>query len=82
MGMYVIIPDGTEHPLNIGFMRVSEMAGLEKLLNTIAGSGMSPQGIEEVIKMLKAQHPEVCVGKVPVTFSPDQVRWMLKKANL
>ncbi len=35
MGMYVILSDGTERPLNIGFMRVSEMAGLERLLNEI-----------------------------------------------
>jgi hypothetical protein len=81
MGMYVILSDGTEHPLNIGFMRVSEMKGLERLLNVIAGSGMSRQGVEEVIERLRAQHPEVCVGKVPVMFSPDQVHQMLKKVN-
>jgi hypothetical protein len=35
MGMYVVFPDGTEKPLDIGFMRVGEMAGLEKLLNEL-----------------------------------------------
>ncbi len=35
MGMYVVLPDGTERPLNIGFMKVSEMAGLETLLNDL-----------------------------------------------
>jgi hypothetical protein len=35
MGMYVVFPDGTEKPLHIGFMRVGEMAGLEKLLNEL-----------------------------------------------
>ena len=38
MGMYVIFPDGTERPLNIGYMKVGEMAGLESLLNEIACS--------------------------------------------
>jgi hypothetical protein len=82
MGMYAILPDGTEYPLNIGFMRVSEMKGLEKLLNIIMDAGINRQGIEEVIERLKAQHPKVCVGRVPVMFSPDQVRQMLKKGNL
>ena len=35
MGMYVVLPDGTERPLNIGYMKVSEMAGLEELLNDL-----------------------------------------------
>jgi len=35
MGMYVVFPDGTERPLHIGFMRVGEMAGLERLLNEL-----------------------------------------------
>lgn len=35
MGMYVILPDGEERPLNIGFIRISEMKGLEELLNNL-----------------------------------------------
>jgi hypothetical protein len=35
MGMYAMMPDDTQRPLNIGYMRVSEMQGLEKLLNEI-----------------------------------------------
>jgi hypothetical protein len=35
MGMYAVSPDGTERPINIGFMRVGEIAGLEKLLNEL-----------------------------------------------
>lgn len=38
---------------------------------------MNHRQIEEVVERLKAQHPEICVGKVPVSFSPDQVRKML-----
>ena len=38
---------------------------------------MDRSKIEEVVARLKAQHPAVCVGKVPVQFSPDQVRKML-----
>lgn len=33
--MYVILPDGTERPLNIGYMKVGEMGGLEELLNDL-----------------------------------------------
>jgi len=36
MGMYAVLPDGSERPLHIGFLRVSEMEGLEKLLNEVA----------------------------------------------
>lgn len=35
MGFYLILPDGDERPLNIGYMRVSEMAGLERLFNDV-----------------------------------------------
>ena len=35
LGFYVLLPDGTERPLNIGFMRVGEMSALESLLNEI-----------------------------------------------
>ena len=35
-GFYVLLPDGTERPLVIGFMRVGEMHALESMLNDIA----------------------------------------------
>jgi|SRR5208282_2277295 len=35
MGMYLIDHNGMEYPLKIGFMRVSEMGGLEELLNDV-----------------------------------------------
>lgn len=40
---------------------------------------MTPEEIEAVIAYLKSQHPEICRGKVPVQFSPDQVRKALKE---
>jgi|SRR5208337_2770101 len=33
--------------------------------------------IEEVVRRLTDQHPEICRGSAPVQFSPDQVRKML-----
>jgi hypothetical protein len=42
---------------------------------------LSSSEIEDVVERLKAQHPEICVGKVPVFFSPDQVRKMLVEVS-
>jgi len=42
---------------------------------------LSSREIESIVERLKAQHPEVCVGKVPIQFSPDQVRKMLVEVS-
>ena len=35
LGMYALLPDGTERPIDIGYMRVGEMRALESLLNDV-----------------------------------------------
>jgi hypothetical protein len=58
----------TKAKIPIGFMRVSECSGLQRLL--LLASEAGKVDVDRLLAVLKAQH----AGDAPILFSSDQIR--------